>query len=329
MLYTIVIYDTDTDFASNFIHYVKSKYKNYSLHLFTNRKHLEEYLMIHNVSLLLVNDSIEMREDYKIGRIVILWDGMKEIKAGEEIYPHILKYQSAKLILEELNTYLPKKEGIIIGREKERAKILCVYSNDNKKMASLFTYFLAYEYAKKKRVLLINLDKIQVLGKLLQSKEEHSLSQFIYYLKQKNSNLRQKAKDLITKLDNMSILYGVSSWLDIYDISEEDVTLWISELSLWKEYDIIMFHVDTLTKGLLSLLTSSDEIHLLQGEDDLDKLESKLFQEQLTYMGMIEVVEKIHMVTLTKSELEKYNKWTLDKSHEIQSFLSVDLINNK
>jgi len=323
-----VLYDTDVEYASNFIHYVKSKYKNYNLHLFTSVEHLEEYLRSNEVSLLLVASSLDYRRDEikNIERICILWDGLKEIKEGDK-YPHIIKYQSAKNIFEELQVHLPKNERAVNGSKEGMPKIICVYSNDYKKVASLFTYHLACEYGRVKKVLFINLQTIQVLTKILNLKELDSLSHFIYFLKQKNPNIKQKLSDLIIKTENISMLYGISFGLDILDLMEDDMNLWIYELGLWKEYELIIFHVDTLTKGLLALFHISDEILCIEGDEDLDKLETTMLIDQLVYVGMNEILDKIRVIDLDKEELSLFKKLDIDRNNDIKNYLTNSVIN--
>lgn len=330
MLYTIVLYDTDVEYGSNFIHYVKSKYKNYNIHLFTSTEHLDEYLISNEVSLLLVaNSHTNWKDEYKnVKKICILWDEIKEIKEGEK-YPYILKYQSAKAIFEEILLLLPKNENLINESKEGKAKILCVYTSDYKKLGSIFTYHLACEYGRMKKVLFINLQMVQVLTKILNLKETDSLSHIIYFLKQNNPNIKQKLTDLIIRKENISMLYGISFGLDILDITEDDMNMWIYELGLWKEYELIIFNVDIITKGILALFQKSDEIVYLEGDEDMDCLETTMLKEQFVYVGLKELLDNIRVIRFPTEELSLFKMDCIDSNHNIRSYITNNVINQE
>lgn len=282
------------------MHYIKGKHKNLRAYLFTNWVSLREYAKGHKIDLLLVNGEIALEKDIliPIRQICRLWDGIGKVEDGG--YPVIFKYQSADVIVKEFLSVLTSDEKEVPQRETGSIQFISIYATDHKKQQTMAAYLIACEYAKSHKVLYINLHGNSVLSKILSIKNENHLSQVIYYLKQKHPHLQLKLKELIQQTEGLSILYGISFEPDIYELTEEDIKLWMEELRLWKEYEIILFDVGNLTKAMAVLLLNSDEVVCLQREEEIERWELEAFCHQLSYAGYDGIRKRIRTITVQK-----------------------------
>lgn len=291
MIYTIAIYEKEEDYGKRLIHYIKVKHKNIKAHMFTNLESLKEYIESHTIDFILLGERIELEKEgirYS-GQVCYLTSERKELVAeatAEDItYPIIFKYQSADKIIKEAMSCLTLKKETILTKPSTNKKFITVYSMDYKNQQSITSYQIAREYSKTQKVLYISLQGNSPLTELLSIKNENHLSQVIYYIKQKHPQLKEKIQSLLYHLDELSILQGIFFEPDIYEIAEEDIKLWISQMSMWIEYEIILFCVGSLTKGMLTLLTCSDEIIFVQGKGEVERKQWERFYRQLAFAG--------------------------------------------
>lgn len=268
--------------------------------MFTNWISLREYAKGHKIDLLLVNGEIALEKDIliHIRQICHLWDGTGKVE--DSAYPVIFKYQSADSIVKEFLSVLTSDKKEVPQREADSIQFISIYATDHKKQQSMAAYLIACEYTKSHKVLYINLHGNPVLSKILSIKNENHLSQAIYYLKQNHPHLQSKLKELIQQTEGLSILYGISFEPDIYELTEEDMKLWIKELRLWKEYEIIVFDVGSLTKAMTALLSNSDEVVCIQREEEIERWELESFFHQLSYAGYDGIKKRIRTITVEK-----------------------------
>lgn len=302
MIYTIAIYEKEEDYGRRLIDYIKVKHKNIKAHMFTNLESLKEYIESHIIDFILLGERVELEKEgiYYTGQVCYLTSERKEVtmEATEKdiTYPIIFKYQSADKIIKEAMSCLALKKETILTKPSTDIKFIAVYSMDCKNQQSITSYQIAREYSKTQKVLYISLQGNSPLTELLSLKNENHLSQVIYYIKQKHPQLKEKIQAFLYYLDELPILQGIFFEPDIYEITEEDIKLWISQMSMWMEYEIILFCVGSLTKGMLTLLTCSDEIIFVQGKGEAEKKQWERFYRQLIFAGYEELTRRTRVI---------------------------------
>lgn len=297
----IAIYDMDSEYTNKLLDYIQKNIKTGSkVHGFSNLNSLNEYVKKHIITVLLINESINLEEiDHSnVKNICILWEGEKEdINTS---YPIIYKFQSAKGIMEQLLLKYPK--DLFQNQEVNKNSpmhIISVISLDGKKKQSIMTYSLAREYNKHKKVLYINLHSWQVLSKLLNLNEYNGISETIYYLRQKSPNFILKMKNVIVKVEGLDCIYGTSFGLEVDELTKEDTLLWIEQLHMWNHYEIIIFDVGNIHLGTLELLQQSNEIIYTLNKSSEDDVELDIFKKQLEFAGYQDIIEKMKLCDIS------------------------------
>lgn len=294
---TLAIFDIDIEYANQLMNYIK---RNHGLaldvHVFTNQDSLIQYALHNPIGILLIGENlskIELIHD-NIKHIAILWEG---IGNNTYDYPCIHKYQSAKQLLHEVfELYPPDISKVYPGRETTH--MICVYGLDRKKLQELFSYSLAKEYGKTRKTLYINLQQFPIIHKIYNLPESGGITDVIYYLRHKSSNLLSKLEQAIVKIDNIDCIYGIQYGLELNEISIEDINMWINHLSLWKQYERIVFDVGNINKSMIELLRQSNEIILLLQNGKLDNEAYNVFTEQLMFAGYYHIVNNIYKCKL-------------------------------
>ena len=242
---TLAIYDWESEYANLLMDYLKRNQKKLlQIRVFTNLQSLKEYTKENSIQILLINESVPVDE---INRDVIknICFLSEENTVSNTIYPVIYKYQSAEIIMKELFSYFPEYllQGNIANSYEGKTKIISVFSIQADVIRQAFAFSLAEQSAAVKKTLYINLDICPVLSEFLGHKAEKGLSELIYFLKQNPSNLNTKINGIITKRKNLDYLEGVSFGPDLFELTPEDITLWLRELQLNGDYDVILFDV--------------------------------------------------------------------------------------
>lgn len=295
----LAIYDYDTDYANHLMDYIQRKQKRITqVRVFTNHNSLEEYLEHNKINILLLGENIPQDEvqHKNIKNICILSEG-NYLREGSTC-PVIYKYQSAELIIQEVFSYFAAE--LLAGRPVEikgrSVKLISVFSIRREKRQAMLIKTLARCYAEQKKTLYINLDIFQAFSEFQNQDMEKSLSEFIYYLKQNHPSLLDKMKALITSTHQFDYIQGVSFGPDLYELTTEDMILWLKELRSYDEYEVIIFDVGTFFQAILELFRESDEILLSLGNNDWEQSRYHNFERQLLWAGYEDVLEKIKVI---------------------------------
>ncbi|WMJ85455.1 hypothetical protein [Anaerocolumna sp. MB42-C2] len=300
---SLAIYDTESDYANHLMDYLKRNQKNLmQIRVFTNLQSLKAYMEENFIHILLINENLPLDEVNmdNIRNICLLSE--ENAVSTNNIYPVIYKYQSAEIIMKELLLYFP--EQLLQSNRKNtydtKTKIISVFSMQADVMRQAFAFSLAKQYSAIKKTLYINLDTLPVLSEILGYKADIGLSELIYFLKQNPSNLSNKISGVITKRQNLDSLEGVSFGPDLFELTPEDIALWLGELQLNADYDVILFDIGCYSQGVLEVFRNSSQILCLIAENNWDEVKYNVFKDQLNWSGYTDVLEKITQVTVTE-----------------------------
>jgi hypothetical protein len=239
--------------------------------------------------------------------------------SGEDSrYPVIYKYQSAENIIKEIFSFFPltkNPEKANIYSESNK-KIVCVCSLGEEVLRQLFSYSLAKQYSTIKKTLFINFNVLQVITRLCGYSTENDMSEFIYYLKQNNPNLINKMKDSIINRGLMDYMEGVSFGPDLFELTEEDIAVWLKILMLDTDYEIILFDVGCYFQAALELLRNSSQVLWLREDGDWEQLKYDTFHEQLEWSGNKEILQNITVVPLLDGDISQFRNICEDNFDE-------------
>lgn len=309
----MAIYDSETDYANHLMDFIKRKQKQITqVRVFTNQNSLRDYLDHNKINILLLGESIAVEEilHENIKNICLLSEG--NYIRDNTVYPVIYKFQSAEQVMQEIFSYFPletqaSKSLSIINH---KVKIVSVFSIARETEQIIISLALAQQYARTKKTLYINLDIFQSLPELLGQDIEKSLTEFIYYLKQNHPNLINKMNGIITKMDKLDYIQGVSYGPDLYELTMEDMGQWINELRNSAEYEVIIFDVGCFFQATLELFRESNQLLLLLGDNEWEQAKFHNFKEQLLWAGFDDVVSNLKVISLSKEEQQSYQGFT-------------------
>ncbi len=184
-------------------------------------------------------------------------------------------------------------------------EIISVFSTGEDVSRQVFAFSLANQYAALKKTLYIDLDIFQVLPELLGYKADKGLSEFIYFLKQNHPNIINKMNGIITKINNLDYIEGVSFATDLYELTAEDINQWLNEIMLTTDYEVIVFDIGCYFQAILELFRNTGQLLLLLGENTWEQVKYNNFKEQLKRSGYEDVLEKITLVPVSDEEKVK------------------------
>ena len=326
MSYILGIYDSDTDYANQLMDYIKRKKKAVTqVRIFTNLSSLKEYLAHDKINVLLLGGEIPIDEvlHQNIKNICILSEG--NFAREQESYHVIYKFQSARQVMEELFSYFPLEDTLVraLLSGNGSSNIISVFSVGKENERQVFSYYLASEYAKSKKTLYINLDLFSAWTEISGSYSEKGLSEFIYYLKQSHPNIITKMNGIITKINNLDCIQGVSFGPDIYEMLPDDIDYWIKTLKEASDYEVIIFDVGCFFHTTLELFRNSNELLLLIGDQKLEEGKYHSFRYQLQLTGYEDVLEKITEVVISK---DMGNKLEYSLTNDLYSYEYNDMV---
>jgi len=99
---------------------------------------------------------------------------------------------------------------------------------------------------------------------------------------------------------------------DLYELTAEDMNLWLSEIMRNTAYEVVVFDVGCYFHAGTELFRSTGRLLLLLGENTWEQAKYRNFIEQLNWAGHEDISEKITPVPLTEEERAKLQSFTAD-----------------
>lgn len=309
----LAIYDEEADYANRLMEYIKRTYKRYvQVRIFTNPDSLKEFLGQAPVHILLINEKLpvdEIKQD-NIKNICLLTESTDH--SGHNAYPVIYKYQSAEIILKELFLHFPIFQTRDKVENPVNKRIITVFSFGEELIRQLFSYSLAKQYSIHKKTLYINFNALQVISALSGYKSEKDLSQVIYYLKQNNPNIGDKINESIVKRDTLDYMEGVSFGHDLYELTAEDMDVWLKVLTEQTQYEIIIMDTGSYYGASFELLLYSSQIFWPAEDNSWERLKYSHFCGQMEWTGNRDIIDKLSFVGISEEEKRNLLKLNAD-----------------
>jgi len=128
---------------------------------------------------------------------------------------------------------------------------------------------------------------------------------------------------IITKINNLDCIQGVSFGPDIYEMLPDDIDYWIKTLKEASDYEVIIFDVGCFFHTTLELFRNSNELLLLIGDQKLEEGKYHNFRYQLQLTGYEDVLEKITEVVISK---DMGNKLEYSLTNDLYSHEYNDMV---
>lgn len=310
----IAIYDSDLTYAIRLMEYIK-KGKEYAFEVlvFTEEKSLYDFASTRIIDILLMEEGLSINNEIKdnIKATFILSDYLDQAVANEEL--RVLKYQSAKkLITDVLLNYnkLFNKGEQTYGIKSSNIVSIISLTPERNKLAFAWSY--AYHISEHNKVLFIALELLPIPFIDMNEDSKSSLSDFLYYLKNKDSNLISIMNSYISYIDSIAYLSGISIGLDLISVTKEDIKQWIEAFKLNTDYDVIVFYLGYYSEATVELINLSDKVLVPIVEQSEDHQVIEELERQLNFIGVSKQSEKIYKIDVP------YTKWSVDSAIKLQ-----------
>lgn len=313
MTKSIAIYDSDSLYAIRLMEYIKRRDLGFQVFVYTEEESFKEAIERNSFEILLIGETLSLEDDFKnkVNHLYILSE--QPMKAEDSEIRTIFKYQSAPNILSELLSKYTMNEnqiGITTGLKSSKVISLVGVPPNRNKLCFAFSY--AYLLSERKKVLFVPLDLLPIPLISCMDDSNHKLSEFIYYLKDNNSNLITKMNQSINCIDRLSYLAGLSHGFDLLSITKEDMDRWVNELKVHSGYDLIIFYLGSFAAYSAEAIRKSDKVLLTLSDDPNDQAIAIEMERQLNLIGIPMDTDKFQRLMLPQQE------WVKDRTPSLQ-----------
>ena len=302
----LAVCDTEREYAIRFMNYLTEKENlPFEIRSFTSVETLREFAGKHHIEILLISEKAaddEIRQ-LDIGTLFILAEDGSCIT--EEGFPEkgncrqIYKYQSqSRVVREVMDCYGAEKVATgpeVIANPTCVKTGICSVSDPGQKV--IFSMLYGRIAAEKLPSLYLNLEPRSGMEQLLPDPGEsmRTLSDLMYFYRRGRSGLIYQLNTMLRKFGSLDYLLPVRDASDIGEMTEEQWTGMIGELTRTSTYRRILLDLDWQMNGFEELLQSCEEIYVIAHDDPVSRMRNRAFASELEERAGR---EKIHEVIL-------------------------------
>lgn len=236
----------------------------------------------------------------------------------------ICKFQKAELIYRQILSIYSEKAGSISGISigNENTNIGIFTSVGGGAGASTMAASAACYFAQKgMKTLYLNLEKFGAADLFFSGVGQYDMSDIIFALKSKKSNLALKLESCVKQAGNGVFFYSQPKIaLDMLELTSEEILRLVSELKVSGTYDYIIIDMDfSLDKETMSVYRKANSCVLVSDGSDISN--TKLFRA----INALSVLEKNAEYSLMNRISVAYNKFS-NKSSKVLADIDVNSI---
>ena len=289
--------DLEAEYARNFMDYLNQK-KNipFEIQAFTSVESFVAYAEKNPVELLLISAEAMCHEvgELDIGKIVILTEGStpKEL----ENYTGVYKYQASSDVVREVMACYGAEKAIFpvqLPVLKKTTEVLGVYSPLGGCLQTCFALTLAQILGKEKNVLYLNLEEYAGFEKLMQKKFLHTLSDLLYFAKQKSTVITVRMNSMIQSMGDMDFIPPVQSPEDIRGTSWQDWEHLLQEIILHSSYEAIVLDIGNGIEEVFQMLDMCTTVYTPIKTDVMSRCKIEQFEELLGVRDYTQVLTRM------------------------------------
>lgn len=256
-------------------------------------EHVLELEQAKKIHIFIVDEEITYAQRTQIGanQVFVLARG-KVADLGEEEWA-IGKYQCADEIIRQVfEFYVDRtKENVMRCMNKERARLVAVYSPIHRVGKTTFALALGRECAKSKKVLYLNLE--EYAGMEVSQDTNMNLGDLLYYLRQGNGNLGIRLQAAVKEDEGLDVVPPIPVVLDLKEVTWEEWEALITQLLENSLYEMVVLDVGESVQGLFPLLELCDRVYMPVLEDENSRRKLKQYQDNVEQLKL----EKLKRIT--------------------------------
>lgn len=289
--------DLEAEYARNFMDYLNQKKSiPFEIQAFTSVESFVAYAEKNPVELLLISAEAMCHEvgEMDIGKIVILTEGStpKEL----ENYTGVYKYQASSDVVREVMACYGAEKAIFpvqLPVLKKTTEVLGVYSPLGGCLQTCFALTLAQILGKEKSVLYLNMEEYAGFEKMMQKKFSHTLSDLLYFAKQKSSVITVKMNSMIQTMGDMDFIPPVQSPEDIRGTSWQDWEHLLQEIILHSSYEAIVLDIGNGIEEVFQMLDMCTTVYTPIKADIMSRCKIEQFEELLGVRDYTQVLTRM------------------------------------
>ena len=256
-------------------------------------EHVLELEQAKKIHIFIVDEEITYAQRTQIGanQVFVLTRG-KVADLGEEEWA-IGKYQCADEIIRQVfEFYVDRtKENVMRCMNKERARLVAVYSPIHRVGKTTFALALGRECAKSKKVLYLNLE--EYAGMEVSQDTNMNLGDLLYYLRQGNGNLGIRLQAAVKEDEGLDVVPPIPVVLDLKEVTWEEWEALITQLLENSLYEMVVLDVGESVQGLFPLLELCDRVYMPVLDDEISRRKVKQYQDNVEQLKL----EKLKRIT--------------------------------
>ncbi|TAH66286.1 MAG: hypothetical protein EWM47_10305 [Anaerolineaceae bacterium] len=294
----LAIFDTDNLYASRLMEYFKkSNWKGFEILLFTKRESLIDFLKYQAVDILLLGESALFEELPKENIKYVFWlcaDKMQTKDKHETIY----KYQAAGRIVSEVISGYTRLEDNNQKESHGEIRFIAIFPPVPGGEKISYSWSLAKNLSNISKVLYIPFDLLPTTFIPNQDNSGQSMSELLYYLRERKSDYMDKLKSYLNYSEKLSYLSGPIHGFDLLSISREDIGKLMDDIKKYTDYETVIFYLGIYTEASMEAIIRSNEIHITSCNSPFEELVIEEWERQMELIGVSVKKLKINRIKL-------------------------------
>lgn len=295
------ICDLEVDYAHNFMDYLNCKRSiPFEIQAFTSVEHLIKFAGKERIEILLISDKAMCSrvKELDVGQIMILSEGVHPPELDQ--YPSVYKYQSSDYVIREVMAcYGADRENPELAPvPKRNMEILGVYSPVGRCLKTSFALALGQILARDKAVLYLNLEEYAGFETLFRKQYEHTLSDVMYFVRQKNKNLIHKISGMLESVGNLDYIPPAENPEDVRSASWEEWNYLLDTLARNSAYETVVLDLGNGVDGLFRILGRCSRIFMPVLGDVMSRAKLAQAERLLKTWNMPEIQDRIERLKL-------------------------------
>lgn len=288
-LIKLLILDEDEEYSFNLCNYLTHNYSEILLvNYCSNAYKIEEWIKKIDPDIVLICQKYYNQvHEYFNKNLIILTAGTNSF--GLENVFSIYKYRAANQIAGDIINTFTKAGNIITHTKDKNTKTVAVYSasgNVGKTSIALgISTICSYSGLS---VFYLNLEQFQSTGNFFYNNFEYSISDIIYYSKERDKNLISKISTMSCKdtASNIHYFKEANNAFEVNELQPEDVMLIVESIKECGQYDLIIIDMDSqLNESSIKLFEIADEVLYIFTDEEICLHKTKLFIDNIKMLS--------------------------------------------
>jgi len=288
-LIKLLILDDDDEYSFNLCNYLTHNYSDTLLvNYCSNAYKIEEWIKKVDPDIVLICEKYYNQVyNYFNKNLIVLTSGTNNV--GLSNVSSIYKYKDANQIAGDIINSFTKVGNIITQTKEKTTKTVAVYSasgNVGKTSVALgISTICSYSGLS---VFYLNLEQFQSTSIFFSSNIEYSISDIIYYAKERDKNLISKISTMSCKDTTSNIHYfkEANNAFEINELLPQDIKIIIDTIKECGQYDLIVIDMDSqLNENTIRIFEMADEILYIFTDEEICLHKTKIFMDSINILS--------------------------------------------